>query len=176
MRNAATLLVSIVVSVLTACRAAAPASLPVGGEAPIDDPVRIAIEAVLDDFHRAASEPDGARYFGHMTEHAVFLGTDATERWSRAEFEAFAAPYFDSGQGWTYEKLERHVYLAPDAATAWFDERLWNESYGECRGTGVLRRAADVWRIAHYNLVFPIPNDLAGEFTAKIKEVQGDPR
>ena len=35
----------------------------------------------LDDFHDAAAHADEARYFGHFAAGAVFLGTDATERW-----------------------------------------------------------------------------------------------
>jgi hypothetical protein len=55
---------------------------------------------------------------------------------------------------------------------AWFDEVLDSASYGECRGTGVLRREDGVWKIAHYNLTIPIPNDLAKDFVAKIRETK----
>ena len=112
--------------------------------------------------HQAASDADFDGYFDLYAEQAVFLGTDATERWTREEFMAYTKARFDTGTGWTYHMLERHVSVAPDGRTAWFDERLWNAKYGDCRGTGVLvlDGSAD-WRIAHYNLTFPIPNDLA---------------
>ncbi|MYH08244.1 MAG: nuclear transport factor 2 family protein, partial [Rhodothermaceae bacterium] len=42
------------------------------------------IESVLDDFHLAASEADYDRYFGHLAEESIFLGTDITERWTKA--------------------------------------------------------------------------------------------
>jgi hypothetical protein len=32
----------------------------------------------------------------------IFIGTDATERWTVAEFKAYAKPHFDKGRGWTY--------------------------------------------------------------------------
>jgi hypothetical protein len=51
-----------------------------------------------------------------------------------------------------------------------FDEMLENESYGTCRGSGVLVRTAAGWRIVQYNLSFLIPNDLAREITALIRE------
>ena len=38
------------------------------------------IEAVLDDFHLAASEAAYERYFGHLAEESILLGTDMTER------------------------------------------------------------------------------------------------
>ncbi len=132
------------------------------GELAALDRQRVAIEAALDDWHDAASKADGARYFGHMTSDAVFLGTDASERWTLAEFRAYAEPFFAQGRGWTYTPRERHVFLAP-GGIAWFDERLWNEKYGECRGTGVLREERGEWRIAHYNLAFPIPNEVVPE-------------
>ena len=141
------------------------------GELPAEDGRRVAIEAALDGFHLAASEADGAAYFGSMTADAVFLGTDATERWNLDQFRAYAGPYFDRGQGWTYQPLERHVSLSGNVA--WFDERLWNEKYGESRGTGVLVLEDGRWRVAQYNLTFPMPNDLAGEFTRRIREHSG---
>ena len=52
------------------------------------------IEAVLDDFHAAASDADEERYFSHLAESGVFLGTDATERWSVPEFRAYAESFF----------------------------------------------------------------------------------
>ncbi len=126
-----------------------------------------AVAAVLDDLHAAASEADGDRYFSHFTFDSVFLGTDATERWSKGEFQAFAEPYFSQGKGWTYHVRERHVSLAEPIA--WFDEVLDNDSYGECRGTGVLRKTPEGWKIEQYNLTIPIPNELAKDVVAKIK-------
>jgi len=127
--------------------------------------------AVLDDLHLAASEADEERYFGHFTEGAIFLGTDASERWSVDEFRAYAHPHFAAGKGWTYKATERHLRLSPDGQTAWFDERLHNEKYGEVRGSGVLIRDGR-WRIAQYNLSFPIPNEIALDVIEMIRATQ----
>jgi len=62
--------------------------------------------------------------------------------------------------------------MSVDGTTAWFDEILWNDSYGTCRGTGVLVLSGGVWRIAQYNLTIPIPNDLARGFAKTIKEYE----
>ncbi len=134
------------------------------------------VVAVLDGFHDAASKADGERYFGLMTANGVFLGTDSTERWTRDEFRAYADPYFSKGQGWTYTVEERNVGFGPSGDVAWFDERLWNDTYGDCRGTGALVRENGKWRIAQYNLTFPIPNELAADFVAKIRELDGGAR
>ena len=140
--------------------------LPAAGA---DDDLTGSIDEILDKFHQAASEADGDLYFSLFAEDAVFIGTDATERWSVDEFKAFAEPYFSKGRGWTYTKTERHIDLALSGNTAWFDEMLWNDTYGTCRGTGVLIRTDGGWRISQYNLSIPIPNDLTREFANRIK-------
>ena len=127
------------------------------------------VNGVVDDWHKAAAEADEGRYFGHMTADSVFLGTDATERWDYAAFRAFAHPYFAKGTAWTFVPHDRHVMIDSSGDTAWFDEALDSASYGQCRGTGVLRRVNGAWKIAHYNLTIPIPNDLAKEFVARIR-------
>ena len=128
-----------------------------------------AVATVLDRFHEAAARADGETYFSLFAEGAVFIGTDAAERWTVADFRVYAEPHFSKGQGWTYVPGERHIYMAPGGNVAWFDEILGNEKYGTSRGTGVLVRTAAGWRIAQYHLTFPIPNDLAAELTARIK-------
>ena len=128
-----------------------------------------AVAAVLDRLHEAASKADGASYFALYTPEAVFIGTDVTERWSLTEFRAYAEPYFSQGKGWTYKPRSRQVVLGPDGRTAWFDEVLDSESYGTSRGTGVLVRTAEGWKVAQYALTYPIPNALAKEMTARIR-------
>jgi ketosteroid isomerase-like protein len=126
--------------------------------------------ATLDDFHAAAAAADGPRYFGHFAADGVFLGTDATERWTKEEFQAYAKPHFDAGKGWTYHATERHVDVDRGGAYAWFDELLANEKLGPCRGSGVLRREGGVWKIVQYNLTIPIPNDLALDVAEQIRK------
>jgi len=127
------------------------------------------VEAVLYDFHAAAAEADGERYFGHFAEGGVFVGTDAAERWSVEAFRAYAEPHFSKGRGWTYTPVERHVRVGPAGRVAWFDERLENEAYGETRGSGVLRLVGGEWRIEQYVLSFPIPNEVAKDVVERIR-------
>ncbi|HET7704484.1 MAG TPA: nuclear transport factor 2 family protein [Thermoanaerobaculia bacterium] len=131
-------------------------------------PDRVTVGQVLDDFHKAASDADEARYFGHMAEDAVFIGTDATERWDRKTFREYAHPHFAAGKGWTYTPRDRHVDIHGDVA--WFDELLDNAKYGECRGTGVLRKVGGTWKIVQYSLSIPIPNAVAGEVVKMIRK------
>jgi len=118
-----------------------------------------AINTTLDDWHLAATEANFERYFMHFTgDSAIFMGTDATERWTVAEFKPWAKPYFDDGQAWDFTPVERHVYLSDNGQTAWFDESLDTPNLGPARGSGVLVKQAETWKIAHYNLSIPIPN------------------
>lgn len=124
-----------------------------------------AINQVLDQYHAAAAAGDWPRYFALMSEDGVFLGTDASERWTKAEFQTYAS----RSSGWKYTPQIRHVNLTPDANSAWFDEILESASYGTSRGTGVLIRTESGWKISQYHLTLPIPNALAREITDSIK-------
>ena len=128
------------------------------------------INRVLDDWHKAAAEADESRYFAHMTADSVFLGTDASERWDYKSFRAFAHPYFAKGKAWTFTPRERHVMFSPRGDVAWFDEKLDSASYGDVRGSGVLRKVNGEWKIAHYNLTIPIPNALAKTVVEMIRK------
>jgi ketosteroid isomerase-like protein len=129
-----------------------------------------AVAVVLDDWHAAAAAADEARYFGHFAPDAVFLGTDATERWTVEEFRRYAHPYFAKGKAWSFRAVERHLYLSPDRSVAWFDEHLDTPNLGPARGSGVLLRVGGAWKIAHYDLSVPIPNALMKEIKQRIEE------
>jgi phosphohistidine phosphatase SixA len=130
------------------------------------------VACALDDFHDAAAVGDEARYFARLPDDAVFLGTDATERWTGDEFRAFALPYFQRPSAWTYVALQRRVEVADGGAFAWFDEALDNASYGECRGSGVLHRRDGRWVVRQYNLTIPVPNDLAPGLARRVRALQ----
>ncbi len=129
------------------------------------------ISATLDRLHESAAKADGAAYFALFAPDAVFIGTDASERWPIAAFRDYAMKRFATGQGWTYAPRERHVTIAaiPCGCLAWFDELLDNAHYGTSRGTGVLIKTPEGWKIEQYALTFPIPNDMAADMTSRIK-------
>jgi len=165
MRRLAALSTAFVVLVPLVLAAQAAPSAP----APADT---IAIASVVDAFHSAASRADEDAYFALLAPNAVFLGTDATERWDKAAFLAFAHPYFSKGKGWTFTPRNRHIDLSRDGKVAWFDERLDSATYGECRGSGVLEKLDGGWKITQYHLTIPMPNDLAKDLVARIREAK----
>jgi hypothetical protein len=93
-----------------------------------------------------------------MDDNAVYIGTAEHERWTKAQFLSFAKPYFDKGKAWSFKSLERHVYFNKDKKTAWFDELLTTQMK-ICRGSGVIVKVGNEWKIQHYVLSMTIPND-----------------
>jgi hypothetical protein len=118
-----------------------------------------ALDSLIDGLHKDAHEGNFEPYFARYTSDAVFMGTDKTERWTIDEFKTYAAPAFEDGHGWTYRVVERNWEGGGD--TRWFDEILFNEKLGHCRGTGVVEKVGSNWKIAHYSLTLLIPNDIA---------------
>ena len=120
-----------------------------------------AVKLVLDCLHMRASEANFEGYFALFSPNAVFIGTDAKERWDLTSFKAYVKQRFDAGHGWTYTARERHVFVGVTENFAWFDEMLDNRKYGLlCRGSGVLVKYDMDWKICQYHLTIPIPNDL----------------
>ena len=138
---------------------------------PDDDAKVAAIGQVLDQLHAAAAKADGKTYFDLFAPDAVFIGTDASERWTMDQFRGYALPLFRQGKGWTYKPRLRHITIArvPCSCVAWFDEILDSAVYGTSRGIGMVTLTPFGWKIEQYALTFPIPNDLTKEMTARIK-------
>lgn len=126
-----------------------------------------AIGQTLDDFHDAAAKADETRYFSHFANDAIFMGSDATERWTKSEFQTWAKPFFSRGKAWTFHASRRVIHVDSGGTIAWFDEDLTTDGLGPSRGSGVLILNAGTWMIAHYNLTLTIPNDRLG----KVKDV-----
>jgi len=132
-------------------------------ENPSDDVAR-----VLDNWHDAAAKADFDRYFAHFAPSAIFMGTDATERWTVDEFKAYAKPHFDKGKAWSFTPHNRHVAFSSDGDIAWFDEELKTPNLGPCRGSGVLVLTDAMWKIAHYNLALAVPNGVVDDVVRMI--------
>ena len=120
------------------------------------------INVVLNTWHKAAADANYNAYFGLMSDDAVFIGTDATEIWNKIAFQAYAKPHFDKGKAWSFTVLERHIHYDKTGKIAWFDELL-NTQMKICRGSGVLVKIGQEWKIKQYVLSMTIPNDNSGE-------------
>lgn len=117
------------------------------------------IAALLDTFNAAAARADYTAYFNCFGKDAIFIGTDATERWSKDSFAVWAKPFFDRGRAWNFTSIERHIYPSGDSTTAWFDELL-NTQMKICRGSGVVVKTNNEWKIQQYVLSATIPNGI----------------
>jgi len=122
------------------------------------------IGIMLDSFNRAAARADFNAYFNYYTEDGIFCGTDATERWDKKQFMEWSKPYFDKGKAWDFTAIDRHIYLAPDGNMAWFDELL-STQMKICRGSGVIVKQNNDWKLKQYVLSTTVPNSLVDTVT-----------
>lgn len=122
-----------------------------------------AINGLLDAWHRAAATADEEAFFGSMAADGIYLGTDASERWLRDELRSWAKAAFERDTAWAFTPSGRQLYFAQDGQTAWFEEIL-DTWMGPCRGSGVLSRTREGWKILHYNLAVLVPNEKIREF------------
>jgi len=127
------------------------------------DSAKSDIDALMTSWHRAAATADAKTYFGLMAPGAIFLGTDTSERWTKDEFQKYAAPSFKRPSAWVYVATQRNIFLSADQTFAWLDEELASKSYWTCRGTAVLEKIDGQWKIRHYNLMFTVPNSATKE-------------
>ncbi len=125
------------------------------------------ISAMLDSFNIAASNSDYKTYFNFFNKNATFIGTDAKENWSKDSFMIWAKPYFDKKKTWNFKALERNIYFSNHADIAWFDELLKTQMK-ICRGSGVVIKVNNTWKVQQYVLSMTIPNENVNE-VIKIK-------
>ncbi len=145
--------------------AAAPSAAPTRdpnpdlGETVSSAEARRRVAKVLDDFHAAAAAADEDRYFSHLAEDSLFLGTDAKERWTKLQFRAYAAPHFARGKAWSFRAQRRSIAVSDDGKWAWFEEQLETPNLGPARGSGILVQRDERYVILQYNLALTIPNE-----------------
>lgn len=133
---------------------------------------RAQIGAMLDSFNVAATNAQFDRYFDFFAPDGVFMGTDATEYWNKQQFMEWARPHFDKKQTWNFVSIERHIYFDSTGQTAWFDELL-NTQMKICRGSGVVAKVGDQWKLKQYVLSMTIPNSQIDPIV-KIKSAEED--
>lgn len=119
------------------------------------------VAAALDALHRAESEADLDHFLAAFAGDAIFLGTDASEAWTKADLRRDLGQRFGSDGGWTFEVEDRVIGISDDGDSAWFKEIVhYIEGDYELRPTGTMVRRGGVWRIVHLHMGIPIPNDL----------------
>jgi len=122
------------------------------------DTLNVRINNFLDEWHADAARADMQAYFDKIDEEGIYIGTDATENWTKQEFYAWSKPYFDKGKAWTFNAVERNIYFSEDKSVAWFDEKL-QASEEMLRGSGVLQLKNGSWKLMQYVLSLPVPNE-----------------
>ncbi|WP_299179043.1 nuclear transport factor 2 family protein [uncultured Chryseobacterium sp.] len=124
------------------------------------------IGAMLDAFNIAAAKADFNAYFDYFADESTFIGTDATEVWSKKEFMVWAKPYFDKKRTWNFTALKRNIYFSKDGKIAWFDELL-DTQMKICRGSGVVEKVNGQWKVKQYVLSVTVPNEVVDKVVAE---------
>jgi hypothetical protein len=131
------------------------------------------VNQFIDAWHMAAAHADARTFFDSMAEGAIYIGTDATERWTKSEFVTFAKPYFDWGKAWDFpacagkKPRDRDVHVTSDGQYVWFSEFL-DTWMGVCRGSGVLISAGEEWKLEQYHLSVTVPNAIIKDFISLV--------
>lgn len=120
--------------------------------------IKITVDSLLNNWHKAAAEANFENYFSVIDSVSVIIGTDATEYWTNKQFAEFCKPYFDKGEAWDFKTIERNVYVSNTADVVWFNELL-DTWMGPCRGSGVLEKSGDDWKIKQYIFSVTAPNE-----------------
>jgi hypothetical protein len=122
------------------------------------------IDQLLSAWHQKAALADSS-FFDDLSDDAVYIGTDAGERWSKKDFMRYAMPYFRRGKAWNFKAAERNIILHPSGQSAWADELL-DTWMGPCRATVLLLNSKKGWKIVHYQLSVAVPNELMKDYLA----------
>lgn len=121
------------------------------------------INTLLNNWHLAATNANLDAYFSVLDDKAIYIGTDASEIWTKSEFYKFCKPHFKKGKAWDFKAYNRNIYFSEDGKTAWFNELL-NTWMGVCRGSGVLIFKNNSWKISHYQLSVTVKNEKMKQF------------
>ncbi len=118
---------------------------------------KAAVNTFIEEWHGNAANADLA-YFDKISEDGIYIGTDATELWTKDEFVVWSEKYFERGKAWTFTTIERNIYFLDNNNFIWFDELL-NTGMGVCRASGIIKNEEDKFEILHYHLSITIPNE-----------------
>jgi hypothetical protein len=127
------------------------------------------INAFIDQWHLAAAKADSVAYFESMAGNSIYIGTDASERWSKTQFMTFARPFFKRGKAWDFKPYDRDLHISSDGQYVWFSELLTTRM-GVCRGSGIISLTPGGWKIEQYHLSATVPNILMDDFIRMINE------
>jgi len=116
------------------------------------------IANLIDNWHKAAADVNQEAYFDFIADDGIYIGTDSTEIWSKQEFFEWSKQYFEKGKAWTFTCNSRNIHISNDGSFAWFDELLSSRDI-TLRGSGVIQKGNVSWKLKHYVLSLPVPNE-----------------
>jgi uncharacterized protein (TIGR02246 family) len=122
-----------------------------------------AINKLMDNWHKAAADANENLFFNSMTDDGVYVGTDASERWTKEEMRQWAKPYFDRRSAWNFVAKSRNISFSDDGNMAWADEVL-DTWMGDCRSSVVLIKNEQEWKIKYFHVAIAVPNNAVDRY------------
>ena len=98
---------------------------------------------MLDGLHQDAHEGNFQAYFARYTKDGI-LGTDKTDAGLLKNLKLMQNLHLQMGMAELYSGKRN---WEGGGNTRWFDEILFNEKLGRCRGTGVVKLIDSEWKI-----------------------------
>lgn len=129
------------------------------------------INNLLNNWHQAAADVNQHAYFDFIDDDGIYIGTDSSEIWTKQAFFDWSTPHFNKGKTWNFKANSRNIYLSENKSFAWFDELVTNGKI-TLRGSGVLEKKANTWKIKHYVLSLPVPNEKFNAIRDVINETE----
>ena len=130
------------------------------------------VHAFLDSLHQFAATARFDDYFHLFHREGQFLGTDASENWTKQEFQDWSRPFFtDVECAWEYLPVpgKRSVVVQQQQQSngtdspptyALFDEVLYCcDLKCHTRGSGTLVYEDGRWQLMLYHITFPIEDE-----------------
>lgn len=131
------------------------------------------IEKLLNNWHESAADVDQKAYFDFIDDDGIYIGTDETEIWTKMDFYEWSKPYFEKGTTWNFSTKSRNIFISNSKKMAWFDELLTSGNY-TLRGSGIMQKIGKTWKLKHYVLSLPVPNEKFKEIIALINSNSGE--
>lgn len=113
-------------------------------------------DTTLDSLHKAGADANATVFESLLAEDVVFLGVGGAGRLEGQAAREYFSGHLMQGNAWAYRSSLREIRVSADGSVAWFDETLEHGQLGSGRGTGVLIRSGEGWKVAQYNLTVPL--------------------
>ena len=115
------------------------------------------INTLMNSWHKNAADANFNDFIELFDREGFYIGTDASEIWTKTQFAKIFKPHFDRKKTWDFKTIKRNIFFSKNKKVAWFNELL-DTWMGTCRGSGVFEKEKGTWKLKQYVLSVTVPN------------------